>query len=99
MTTLPSRAWPGGSVTIQIARSPVADPNTAQYSVSFQATVVTGFVLLGRVQGLNVLRELLRKFQVTEPVVGAACDAMIQRSVHEISSVMLTPALIRELDL
>jgi len=67
--------------------------------VSFQATVATGLVLLGRVQGLNALRDLLRKLKVTEPVVNAAGEAMNQRSVHEISSVTLTPALIRELDL
>jgi hypothetical protein len=82
-----------------VTRSPVVDPNTAQYSIGFETTVVTGFVLLGRVQGLSALRELLRKLQVTEPVVDAACEAMIRRPVHEISSVMLTPALIRELDL
>jgi hypothetical protein len=91
MTTAPSRAWPGGSVTIQVTRSPVVDPNTAQYSVSFQSTVVTGFVLLGRVHGVNALRDLLRKLQVTEPMVDAACDAVIQRSVYEISNVTLTP--------
>jgi hypothetical protein len=99
MTTPPSRESPGGTVVVRIERLPGADPNSATYSVSFTAKTAMGAVLLGRVQGLDGLRELLRKLNMSGPAVETTCSTLTDRPFHEIHGVNLTPALIRELGL
>jgi hypothetical protein len=97
MTTPPSRESPGGIVVVRIERLLGADPNSATCSVSFTAKAALGPVLLGRVQGLDALRGLLRKLNMTGPAVETVCEIMTERPVHEIHGVNLTPSLIREL--
>jgi hypothetical protein len=93
MTTPPSRQSPGGVVAIRIDRIDrlVIDPNSTEYSLSF------GTILLGRVKGLDALRNVLQKLQVTSPAIETACKVLTERPHHDIFDVTLTPALIREL--
>ncbi len=92
MTTLPSRQSPGGVVAIHIDRidRPVVDPSSTAYSLSF------GAILLGRVEGLDALRNVLQRLQVTSFAIETACQVLTERPHHDISDVTLTPALIRE---
>ena len=99
MTTPPSRESPGGIVVIRIERLPGADPTAATYAVNFIAEAAMGAVLLGRVQGLDALRGLLRKLSMTGPAVMTVCEIMTERPFHEIHGVNLTPSMIRELGL
>jgi hypothetical protein len=93
MTTLPSRQSPGGVVVIGIDRigRPAVDPNSTAYSLSF------GAILLGRVEGLDALQNVLQKLQVPSRAIETACRELTERPHHDISDVTLTPALIREL--
>lgn len=93
MTTPPYRQSPGGVVDIRIDRidRPVIDRNSIEYSLSFEA------ILLGRVKGLDALRNVLEKLKVTSPAIETACKVLTERPGHNISGVTLTPALIREL--
>ena len=87
---------PGDTVVILIDRSDYF-ANPADYFVGFKEGAATRAVLLGSVEGLNALRGVLRKLNLTEPAVEAACMVLIEHSHYEISGVVLTPALIREL--
>jgi hypothetical protein len=58
-----------------------------------------GAILLGRVEGLEALRDLLQKLKENAPAIETACKALAERPHYEISDVTLTPALIRELGL
>ena len=94
MTEQADGPWsPGGVVVIRIDRidGPAVDPNSTAYSLSF------GAILLGRVEGLDALRNLLEKLTVTSPAIETACKVLTERLHHDISGVTLTPALIREL--
>jgi hypothetical protein len=93
MTTPPSRQSPGGVVVIRIDRigRPALDPNSTEYSLSF------GAILLGRVVGIDALRNLLQKLKVTSPEIETACKVLTECPHHDISGVTLTPGLIREL--
>jgi hypothetical protein len=95
MTTLPSRQSPGGVVTIRIDRidRPGVDPNSTAYSLSF------GAILLGRVEGLDSIRNVLQKLKLSSLAIETACRVLSERPHHDISDVTLTPALIRELDM
>jgi hypothetical protein len=88
---------PGDTVVILIDRSD--DQNPAEYFVGFKRAAATRAVLLGSVEGLNALRGVLRKLNLTEPAVEAACMVLSEHSHYEISGMVLTPALIRELGL
>ena len=88
---------PGDTVVILIDRSDYFDP--AEYFVGFKGAAATRAVLLGSVEGLNALRGVLRKLNLTEPAAEAACMVLSEHSHYEISGVVLTPALIRELGL
>jgi len=93
MTTAPSRQSPGGVVVIRIDRidGPAVDAKSTTYSLSF------GAILLGRVEGLDALRNVLQKLKVTSLAIDTACKVLTERPHHDISDVTLTPALIREL--
>jgi hypothetical protein len=102
MTIPPNRQIREGLGVLRINRldGPGVDPNTTEYSVSFRGTVdPVGAILLARVEGLDALRELLQKLKVDPPASETARKALAERADHEISSVMLTPAMIRELGL
>jgi hypothetical protein len=97
MTTQPSQESPGGMVVIFIDRPPAVDPTSAEYSVSFGAITATGAVLLGRVEGLDALRRVLRKLDLTGPEVETACLVLTERPHYEVPGVLLTQTLIRGL--
>jgi hypothetical protein len=97
MTTPPSRESSGGIVVVRIERLTGADPNSATYSVSFTPAAAMGAVLLGRVQGLDALRGLLRKLNMSGPAVDTTCSTLTDRPFHEIHGVNITPSMIREL--
>ena len=84
---------------VRIERLSGAEPSAATYAVNFIAEAAMGAVLLGRVQGLDALRGLLGKLNMTGPAVETVCKIMTQRPFHEIHGVNLTPSLIRELGL
>jgi hypothetical protein len=88
---------PGDTVIILIDRSDYFDP--AEYFVGFKGAAATRAVLLGSVEGLNALRGVLRKLNLTEAAVETACMVLSEHSHYEISRVVLTPTLIRELNL
>jgi len=97
VTTAPSSESPGGTVVVRIDRFPNRVPNSAIYAVTFAAKAAMGAVLLSRVQGLDALRVLLRKLNLTGAAAETACAILTERQFHEIDGVTLTPRLIREL--
>ena len=95
MTTLPSGQSRRSVVVIRIDRidRPAVDPNSTAYSLSF------GAILLGRVEGLAALRNVLQKLQVPSLAIETACKVLTECPHHDISDVTLTPALICELSM
>jgi hypothetical protein len=89
---------PGDTGVILIDRSDYF-ANPAEYFVGFKRAAATSAVLLGSVEGVNALRGVLRKLNLTEPAIEAACMALTELPHYEISGVVLTPTLIRELNL
>ena len=82
-----------------IHRKLALDPNSAVYSVSLRDQNAVGDILLRKVRGLEALRALLQKLNLTGPAAHAACAIMTEHPFHEIAGVNLTPALIREIGL
>jgi hypothetical protein len=101
MTTSPAREPPGGVVIIHMDRvdDPGIDPNSTGYAVSFRGATAIAAVLLGRVEGLYALGGVLRKLRLTARAVETAWQELTEHSHYEISGVLLTPELIRELGL
>jgi hypothetical protein len=89
-----------GIIRIDRSDRPGVEPNSTEYSVSFGGTTdPVGATLLGIVEGLDALRDLLQKLKETAPGIERARNVLTEHPHHEISGVTLTPAMIRELGL
>ncbi|HEY7039210.1 MAG TPA: hypothetical protein VID28_10175 [Methylomirabilota bacterium] len=79
---------------------PAVDPVRAEYLLTFGSPTTSEVNLnLGSVRGLDTLTEVLRAARVPIGEIERAWSALVMDTVHEITGVTLTPAVIRILGL
>jgi len=99
MSAGPRRAHPPTPGVLYIeCRKHAGDPS--EYALSFGGDKDgVGAFYLAKATSLESLTALLRKLGVPPPAIATALQVLMSESSHKIPNVLLSPAMLRDLDL